>query len=340
MWELLFPGTTVYLTPHGPEGKLPRRTTHTVVAVDAGGAPVFLHTHANNSVARHLIEGGHVPTLERAEVVRAEVPVGRSRFDFLLRDSEGDIYLEVKSCTLFGNGVAMFPDAITARGRRHLLELAEMADAGIRTAVLFLVHSPRVRHFMPDYHTDLAFSRTLLDVRDRVRILPLSVSWTPRLNLGRNVRILDVPWDYIDREAIDGGAYLLLLRVDEGRIFEAGALGTVEVRPGWYVYVGSATVNLGARVERHLRLRKRFHWHIDYLRAHAAEVVAVPIRSTRRDECDLADALSGMLEQGAARFGASDCRCPTHLFFSAEHPLRRPDFHKVLQHFRMRSPTP
>ncbi len=336
MTELLLPGATVYISPNPNPA---RKTQCTAVAVERDGVPVFLHTHVTNAVARRLIEEGRIPDLRGFEIVRAEVPVGRSRFDFLLRDARGELYLEVKSCTLFGNGVAMFPDAVTERGRRHLLELGEMAQQGRRTAVLFVVHTPTVRWFMPDYHTDLAFSRALLDVRDRVRIRAASIRWKPDLTLGRTVRLLEVPWDYIDREARDRGAYLLLLRLDRDVAVEVGRRGIETFRAGWHVYVGSARENLTARVERHRRVnRKKFHWHIDYLRPHAAEFVALPIRTSDPVECALARAVAEILEPGPAGFGSSDCACATHLYFSAEPPLHRPDFHRVLQRFRMRPP--
>jgi DNA-binding sugar fermentation-stimulating protein len=69
--------------------------------------------------------------------------VGHSRFDFLLERNGRPFYLEVKSCTLVGRSIAMFPDAVTARGRRHLEELADMGRRGTPCGVLFLIHWPR-----------------------------------------------------------------------------------------------------------------------------------------------------------------------------------------------------
>src|SRR5690606_3308581 len=148
--ELLFPGVSVFLT-NGAAAN--RKTRYTMVAVERAGSPVFLHTHVNNRVARHLLDARMIPGLERATVLREEVRVNQSRFDFLLREGRQETLLEVKSVTLFGHGVAMFPDAVTERGRRHLLELAERSTPRHRHAVLFLVHAPTPRVFLPDYHT-------------------------------------------------------------------------------------------------------------------------------------------------------------------------------------------
>lgn len=204
--ELLLNGVPVYLVKEDVlKGRV---TTHTAVGVLRDGYPIMLHTHKTNLVVKLLLEDGAIPGFEGAEIVRQEVTVGHSRFDFLLNDGVGDIFLEVKSCTLVGRHVAMFPDAVTARGARHLEELARLSAEGIRTAVVFVIHWPLASVFMPDYHTDLHFARTLLAVRESVQIIPLSVEWLPDLSLTGRTRLLDIPWSYIEQEAQDRGSYL------------------------------------------------------------------------------------------------------------------------------------
>ncbi len=339
--ELLFPGSTLDIAAAaaGRTGKSQRKTKYTVLAVEREGSPVFLHTHLTNQVAEYLVAEKLVPSLEHARVLRREVTVGRSRFDFLIREKGRDLLMEVKSCTLFGNGVAMFPDAVTERGRRHLLELAEQGRPGARPVVLFVVHFPRVEWFMPDYHTDLAFSRTLLDVRNLVRILPVAVEWIPGLTLTRRTKLLDVPWSYVEREARDRGSYVLVMRLDRNRQVSVGELGSIPFTAGYYLYVGSAMKTLAARIARHQRHAKKLRWHVDYLRAVADSVTPLPIRSSQRRECDIAEALAEILAGGPPRFGSSDCKCKTHLFYSETDPLTLPEFHTVLQRFRMQRPA-
>jgi len=193
LWELLLPGATLYLSSDAGSGRIQqvkRKTSYTVFAAQRKGSPILLHTHLTNQVARYLIETKSIPSLENAEVVKKEVSQGRSRFDFLLKENETDLYLEVKSSTLFGNGVAMFPDAVTERGKRHLLELADMGRNGIRAMILFIVHYPHVKWFMPDFHTDYEFSATLLRVRNDLRILPVAIEWKPDLSIGQKVKSL------------------------------------------------------------------------------------------------------------------------------------------------------
>jgi sugar fermentation stimulation protein A len=341
LWELLFPGVTLYLTRNrakpSKENAAPA-TEFTVVAVERHGAPVFLHTHWTNHAARWLLENRRIPGLEHAEVVGSEVKHGRSRFDFLMREGRSEFFLEVKSCTLFGNRVAMFPDAVTDRGRRHMEELAELGSPRTKPCVLLLVQTQAVDYFMPDYHTDLAFSETFLDVRKKLRILPMAVKWNNRLRLGGEVRPLEIPWTYLRREVKDRGSYLLLMRLDEPRRVAVGSLGEIDFPAGHYTYIGSAMQNLTARIARHQRRRKKLHWHVDHLRQHASEVIPLPIRSSKRLECELAEAFSRQLQPVAPGFGSSDCRCNTHLLGHNSDPLQDPEFHELLQQYRMAKP--
>ncbi len=251
--ELLLPGSVVHLMRE--EKSTNRKTRYTAVAVERDNHPIMLHTHRTNEVARYLLERRKIHGLEKAEIVKSEIRVGRSRFDFLLKEGNKDILLEVKSCTLVGERIAMFPDAVTERGARHLNELAKMSEEGLRTVVLFIVHWPLAKVFMPDYHTDLNFSQTLLEIRDRVEIIPLSVRWEKDLLLSPKIEILKIPWDRIEKEAKDRGSYLLILSLKRRRKINVGKLGRVHFRKGFYTYVGSAMANLSKRMERHRRFR-------------------------------------------------------------------------------------
>ncbi len=331
--ELLLPDSVIHLVEEKESEE--RKTRFTAVAVEREGRPIMLHTHLTNEVARYLIQKGRIPGLERARIVRSEVKVGHSRFDFLLQEENRNILLEVKSVTLVGKRIAMFPDAVTERGARHLRELAELSEEGIKTVALFIVHWPSARIFMPDYHTDLSFARTLLQIRDRVKVIPIAVKWNQDLSLPPKTRVLRIPWDYIEREAADKGSYLVILSLKRDRKINVGKLGRVPFRKGFYIYAGSAMANLAKRMERHRHLRKRRHWHIDDLRDVADFHSILAIRSSDRLECKIAHALSKIAEWAIPRFGSSDCSCETHLFGMTEDPLHSRSFHELLQYFRM-----
>jgi sugar fermentation stimulation protein A len=192
-----------------------------------------------------------IPGLEGTEIIKREIQHGNSRFDFLLRRGGEEIYLEVKSCTLFGKQVAMFPDAVTARGKKHVEELEKLKEQGKSGAVVFLICWPKARFFMPDYHTDLEFSKTLVAVKDRASFLPVGLELNPDLSLTSRVRLLEIPWDVLQKEVEDRGSYILILRLPVGRILNIGKLGPIKFKPGYYLYAGSALKNLTQRLERH-----------------------------------------------------------------------------------------
>jgi sugar fermentation stimulation protein A len=307
--------------------------------VERNERPIFLHTHETNRVAQHLLENELIPPLRGSRIVQAEVPVGRSRFDFLLEHKGEEVYLEVKSCTLFGNGVAMFPDAVTSRGKRHMLELAEMSRKGNRAAILFIVHHPEVEWFMPDYHTDFDFSTTMLEVQRDLEFIPAAIGWNKDLSLDLGkTKILTIPWNYLKREVKDRGSYLLLIKLKKRTAIQVGHLPESVFEVGYHVYVGSAMRGLSSRLARHRRKTKKLHWHIDYLTAEADQVLPIPIRSSHRQECKVAETLTSIMQSGPRDFGSSDCECRTHLFFSPTNPLESQNFHHFLQTFRMRAP--
>ncbi|MFB6292147.1 MAG: DUF123 domain-containing protein [Candidatus Nanohaloarchaea archaeon] len=107
--------------------------------------------------------------------------------------------------------------------------------------------------------------------------------------------------------------YALFLRVEEPLDVEVGALGTLNFKPGVYVYVGSAMNSVEKRLERHFSSPENLHWHIDYFseRAEAFDYFVLPEKSEY--ECELADILSVMGEP-VTGFGCSDCSCRSHLF--------------------------
>jgi len=333
LWELFFPGVKLSLVRFPPSPG--RKFACMVVAVERDGMPIMLHTHYNNLVARKLIEEGRIASLEGASIVKAEHRIGHSRFDFLLVRDGQDIVVEVKSCTLFNNTLAMFPDAVSARATRHLLELSELARTGMKAAVLFIVHSPKARYFMPEHHTDLDFCRALLAVKDKIMVKAMGVEWNQDLSLGSGVRELEIPWGLVERECHDRGSYIIVLRLARDRKIAVGGLGEVKFRKGYYLYVGSAMKDLSQRIARHRRLTKKKHWHIDYLREHADLVAAIPIRTSRDLECSLAAELGTIAHWRVPGFGSSDCSCETHLFGMGVDPMQTRPFIDLLLQFRM-----
>lgn len=332
MWELLFPGRTLYLVPSEGVGK---STRFKVIGIEREGTPVMLDTHFSNRVAETLIQQKRIPGWEEWSVHGREVTFGNSRFDLLLRRGEERFIVEVKSCTLFGKLSAMFPDAVTERGRKHLLKLSQLADEGYRAGVLFLIQWPRAQWFLPDYHTDLAFSQALYAARNKLDIKAVTLEWRSDFSLCNAVKEAVIPWNLIGREMNDGGNYIVVLYLEEEKNVSIGGKGEMAFPRGYYLYIGSAKQNLTKRLQRHQRKRKQFHWHIDYLRQAAQFHAAIAIRTTAALEHDIARAVGQIADWEIAQFGSSDCNCFTHLFGMHTDPLHTPAFIELLQYFRM-----
>jgi sugar fermentation stimulation protein A len=117
---------------------------------------------------------------------------------------------------------------------------------------------------------------------------------------------------------MQGGAYIAVFVLPRRCRIEVGKRGCVKFQPGSYLYVGSAQRNLLARIERHSRKDKPLHWHIDYLSTKAAMIGAMIVPGSRERECELARELGHIYELAVPGFGASDCRCGGHLFYTPE----------------------
>ncbi len=122
------------------------------------------------------------------------------------------------------------------------------------------------------------------------------------------------------------GTYALLMQLKQPVDIEVGRLGTFAFPPGYYLYLGSARGpgGLAARLKRHRRRHKKLRWHVDYLLPHAELLEVWSAVSGERLECRWAEAARALpgAEVVVPRFGASDCRCPAHLYRFAQ----RPDF--------------
>lgn len=112
-----------------------------------------------------------------------------------------------------------------------------------------------------------------------------------------------------------GGTYALVMVLEEGLCLQVGRLGVHDLSAGYYVYMGSALNGLSGRISYHLRSEKKFHWHIDYLLSCAKVAEIWYTVSHERLECVWSTVLQ--LLPGASHsirgFGASDCRCYSHL---------------------------
>lgn len=158
MFELLVPGADVYVSRSDNPA---RKTDCTLLLVRFGTILVSIDSLLPNRIVYQALREGSLPWFSSLNDVKREVPFGESRFDFLLGKGGTRCFLEVKSVTLAEGGVALFPDAPTARGARHLRELIAAVKAGYRAGVIFVAQRNDVNRFSPNDTQDEIFGEAL-----------------------------------------------------------------------------------------------------------------------------------------------------------------------------------
>ena len=182
--ELLVPGCTVYL-----EGSANprRRTKYDLVTVEKArpGLPPLLinmDAQAPNRVFGEWMSAGHGAALglPTPALLRPETTWGNSRFDFYWELSDRRGFEEVKGCTLEDTGLALFPDAPTLRGVKHLRELIACRQAGYEAAVCFVIQMAGMTAFSPNDATHPEFGAVLREAhRAGVLVLAVECAVTP-----------------------------------------------------------------------------------------------------------------------------------------------------------------
>jgi len=149
--ELMKPGNRVLVRPKKRE-----KTSYEVFVIFDGDAPVVVNSSLHTDIAVEILEG------EGYRIESREVKAGKSRIDLLVSRDGVSRLVEVKGCTLVRNGIALFPDAPTERGVKHVRELIERGGM-----ILFLVMRRDGKIFMPNHITHPEFARVLKEAHER-----------------------------------------------------------------------------------------------------------------------------------------------------------------------------
>mgnify|MGYP004722837547 FL=1 len=158
--ELLVPGATVYLEKSSNPN---RKTAYDLVTVETPFGLVNMDAAAPNQVAGELLRAGAI--LSSPTLVQPEVRFGASRLDFYAENDRQRLFVEVKGVTLRQGEWAVFPDAPTVRGAKHMGELVQAVAQGYRAMALLIVQMGGCTAFRPNRETDPAFCRALRDAR-------------------------------------------------------------------------------------------------------------------------------------------------------------------------------
>ncbi|UMZ75050.1 DNA/RNA nuclease SfsA [Natranaerofaba carboxydovora] len=189
MKELLTEGAEVMVQPAPLNSS--RKTAFDLYLVKYKGKWVSLDSRLPNKIFEKAVLNNYIPPLEEAKLLRREPKYKSGKFDleFGLRKEgqKGDYkaLVECKSVTLVKENTALFPDAPTSRGKRHLDELAEAVDEGYMSFVVFLVQRDDAKEFSPNWEMDPEFSKSLVKLDEKgaeilayfVKVTPEGIKW-------------------------------------------------------------------------------------------------------------------------------------------------------------------
>ena len=156
--ELLIPGTETFIREME---KRNRKTVYDLIGVFHEGQIVSVDSRLPNKLVLEALRNRDIKELSEYPEIRPEYGYGHSRFDFFLANQYERCLLEVKSCTLLKDGVALFPDAITRRGKRHLEDLVKAKTEGYRACALFVIQRTGATRFSPNDKADPEFGKGL-----------------------------------------------------------------------------------------------------------------------------------------------------------------------------------
>lgn len=156
--ELLIEGAEIALESRQNPN---RKTKYSLIAVKKGSGWVNIDSQVPNAVVYDALLAGKIREFSGLTKVKREVTFGGSRFDIYFEDGIKKGFIEVKGVTLEKDGVAMFPDAPTERGTKHIYEMIKAVEAGYSGHIFFLIQMQGCLSFMPNGEMDSAFSEAL-----------------------------------------------------------------------------------------------------------------------------------------------------------------------------------
>jgi sugar fermentation stimulation protein A len=307
-----------------------------VISASYGGNFVLLDTILMNRVVHRLLLTRRLSSLGHIEMVSAEQKIGKSRFDFLLeRRDAPPLIVEVKTCTLSHNRVALFPDAPTNRAKSHIDHMSMALKGGYSAVMIFVIPNPATCRLIPNFHTDPDLTNKILGQK-KVSFRAYSVRLIDPVTVDLG-SLKEVPVDTRTAQKSGGnrGSYLLVLENDREKELQIGNLGMLLFPKGYYVYAGSGMNSLDSRVSRHRRKRKNNHWHIDYITPeHMSIRRTYLIRRRDRIEPKMVRSIRSISSDAIPGFGASDSCEKSHLLYFHSPPFRDARFINILLDFK------
>ncbi len=156
--EILIEGTKVVLEKSNNPN---RKTSYSLIAGYKNEKLINIDSQAPNKVVFDSIKEGKIKYLTKVDYIKRETVYGNSRFDIYFEKNEIKGFIEVKGVTLENDGIALFPDAPTIRGTKHLLEMTKAVSEGYMGFIIFLIQLKGIKCFKPNISTDFEFAKAL-----------------------------------------------------------------------------------------------------------------------------------------------------------------------------------
>ena len=189
MMGLLIANNKVWLSKsENPERKL----KYTLQIIENKKSMVGVNTHLTNKIVLEALEKNSIKELKNLDNIKSEVKFGKNtRFDFLISKNNKKIFVEVKNVTLSRKkGVAEFPDAVTARGLKHISELINASKRGFETYLLFLIQRNDCNQFKIAQDIDPDYYKLLTEAaKKKLNIICYDCKFSPKgIKLNKNIK--------------------------------------------------------------------------------------------------------------------------------------------------------
>ncbi|GAB6151622.1 DNA/RNA nuclease SfsA [Desulfosporosinus burensis] len=186
--EILQEGTTVILE----EAKSSmRKTKYSIIAAYKGDVLINIDSQIPNMVVYHGIKDGKIKEIRYVTKLSKEIVYGNSRFDLYFETKDQRGFIEVKGVTLETDGIAMFPDAPTQRGCKHIYEMIKAVEEGYAGFIFFLIQMKGIKYFTPYELRDPGFAKALkLAIEKGVTVLAYdSIVYEDAITIGTPVEV-------------------------------------------------------------------------------------------------------------------------------------------------------
>jgi len=174
---VLVPMATAFLQEQPRVG---RKSNYDLFAIEHSGVPIIVDTRFSTVAAKTAVDKGLLDSLRGFRFFRSNVKVNHSLLDLLLQRRAEQFFLEIKCVTHAVDGVAMFPDAPTLRGRRHVKTLMGLVERGFYAGILFSVQRPDVKRIRPYSEMDPLFTQLIKEATVKgVRVFTQTLVFKP-----------------------------------------------------------------------------------------------------------------------------------------------------------------